>query len=175
MIAQFSKRHSSDTIKSDEEQVRRRMYDINNLSSEFELTIHVNRTKAALWSTYPRSRVEYASRRVRAAGAHDQELSRQVGREGCGCSDERAGKRVRIAGVEMRSWRKDEEPPGMSQGFRAEKANVGSKVIEKNLGALTNDTFPFCSGQRASLYSPGIVQPYDRILARKRNYEGDLQ
>ena len=44
-------------------------HDINNLSSESELTIHVDGTKVALWSGCPRSRVEYASRRVRVAGA----------------------------------------------------------------------------------------------------------
>ena len=81
---------------------------------------------------------------------------------------------MRVAGAEMRSWRKDEEPPGMSQEVRAEKANVGRKVVERSSGTLTNDTLLFCSGQRASLYSPGIVQPYDRILARKRSHKGLL-
>ena len=43
--------------------------------------------------------------------------------------------------------------------------------VKLNLGSLTNDAFLFCSGQRASLYSPGVVQPYDRILASDRSHE----
>ena len=47
--------------------------DMNDLSSGSELTIHVDGTKATLWSGCPRSRVGHASRRMRVAGAHDQE------------------------------------------------------------------------------------------------------
>lgn len=45
---------------------------------------------------------------------------------------ERASKRVRVAGAELRSWRKNEKPTGMSQEVRVEKADEGRKDVERN-------------------------------------------
>lgn len=63
----------------------------------------------------------------------------------------------------------------MCQEVRAEKANEGREVIERDLSSLTDDNILSCSGERASLYRPGLrrgVQPYHGDLAGERSHEG---
>lgn len=49
--------------------------------------------------------------------------------------------RVREAGVEKRSWKKDEGSTGMSSEVTTEKATERREILERGLGSWTDDDF----------------------------------